>query len=361
MAARPHLVICALIAVAAGLTGCRRQSTADRETEPPIPVTAEAVVLGDIRGVVSATGVVNALPGAEFTVTAPEPARILEISKTAGDRVKSGDVLVRFEFPSARAEAAARAAAIKAAEIRLQSARLAQGRVHGLVERGAASRNEAEQADREVVDAEAELADSRKGETTADALEKRSVVRAPFDGVVAERLHGPGDSVGRSTNDVILRLSDPRQVEITATVSIKDVTRFTVGATARAIAEQKAAVELLRVASRPEPDAGATTVSVRLTFQQPTELPSGSQVAVEIEAEQRSNVPVVPAIAVVKDSANNAALFLVSGNQAKKRAVTTGLVDAERIEIRSGVKAGELVITQGQSNLKDGSAITMSQ
>ena len=354
-------MICAVIGIAACGAGCRKQAAADRETEPAIPVASEAVTLGDIRGSVSATGLVDSVAGAEFLVIAPEPARILEIPKATGDSVTSGDVLVRFEFPSAHAEAAARTAAIKAADIRLRSARLTQERVHSLLERGAASRNEADQADREVADAEAELAEMRRGEAAADALEKRTVVRAPFTGIVAERLHDPGDSVGRATNDVILRVIDPRQVEVVANVSIQDVTRFAVGAAARATAEQRGAPELLRVASRPEPEAGATAVPVRLTFQQPTQLASGTQVAVQIDAEQRLNVPLVPAIAVLRDSSNNASLFVVAGNQAQKRPVTTGLMDSEHIEIRSGVKAGELVITQGQTNLRDGSLITMTQ
>jgi multidrug efflux pump subunit AcrA (membrane-fusion protein) len=52
---------------------------------------------------------------------------------------------------------------------------------------------------------------------------------------------------------------------------------------------------------------------------------------------------------------------VAAGNQAHKRPVVPGLVDAERVEIRSGLKAGEMIVTQGQSNLRDGSAITIGQ
>jgi multidrug efflux pump subunit AcrA (membrane-fusion protein) len=80
---------------------------------------------------------------------------------------------------------------------------------------------------------------------------------------------------------------------------------------------------------------------------------------VEIDAEQRSNVPLVPPIAVVRDAKNGAAVFIAAGDVARRRPVVTGLVDTEHIEIISGLKPGELIITQGLSNVRDGTAITM--
>src|SRR5262249_53280211 len=159
-------------------------------------------------GTVSATGVVNTLPGADFVVTSPAPARIAELAKQVGDKVKDGELLVRFEFLSLRAENAARSAAAKAADVRLQAARVAQTRVHNLFDKGAASRAEVDQADQQVTEAEAEVEQARAGEGDAQALAQKSNVRAPFDGVVAERLHNPGDTVGNSSNDVVLRIID---------------------------------------------------------------------------------------------------------------------------------------------------------
>src|ERR1700674_175664 len=130
MSLSPRVVICASILLAAGAAACRRGAPKDTEAEAPIPVIAEAVQIGDIRGMVSATGMVGALPGADFAATPFEPGRIVEISKQVGDHVKSGEVLVRFEFPALGVESAARAAAVKSADLRLQSAKLIQTRVH---------------------------------------------------------------------------------------------------------------------------------------------------------------------------------------------------------------------------------------
>jgi RND family efflux transporter MFP subunit len=339
----------------------------------------QPVRLGTIRSTISATGVVGTLPGADFVVQAHEPARIVEITKRVGDAVTSGEVLVRFEFPSLRAQQAVNSAAVKAAEIRLQQARLAQERIRSLLSSGAASRREMDDADGEATLAEGELAVARAAMRASESLGRNTTVRAPFDGIVTGRLHEPGDLVGPGDQDPILRLTDPKQVQLTATVPAGDITRFTVGATARAVASLRptqgasslsrgegppargfARPELLRVVSRPTPEAGAETVAVTLAFDTPTDVAPGTEVGVEIDGEQRSNVPLVPASAVLKDADAGPVIVVAVGAVAQRRPVVTGLEDSQYIEIRSGVKAGELVVTEGHSSLRDGTPISVA-
>jgi RND family efflux transporter MFP subunit len=358
--AGPAVVIVSALLVAA-TPACRRATPKNTETENIVPVAVEPVQLGTIRGVVSAIGQVTVVPGAEVALVAPQTARIAEITRNTGDPVKSGDVLVRFEFPSLRVESIARAATVRAAEQRVKNAKSAQDRVHGLIDRGAASRMEVDTADREVDEAETELAQARATQSATDAQGQNTALRAPFDGVVSQRLHNPGDTVGTSEIDVILKILDTKQVQVTATVAVADAKRFAIGATAHAMAEGASAPELLRVMARPDAERGSTTVAVALAFEKPTTLTPGTQVGVEIDAEQRSNVPLVPAISVVRDGNGPAAVFVAVGNVAQRRLITTGLVDTEHVEVLSGLKAGELIVTQGLSNLRDGTAITITE
>jgi membrane fusion protein (multidrug efflux system) len=99
---------------------------------------------------------------------------------------------------------------------------------------------------------------------------------------------------------------------------------------------------------------------VTLAFDTATDLVPGTQVGVEIDAEQKSNALLVPPIAVVRDAKDGAAVFVVAGDVARRRPVTTGLVDTAHIEITAGVKPGELIVTEGLSNLRDGIAITVT-
>lgn len=351
---------CALTVALATLPACTRSTPSEGEPEPGVPVIVEPVRLGMIRSTISATGIIGTLPGAEFSVVAHEAARIFEITRNVGDAVKSGEVLVRFEFPSLRAQQAVNSAAVKAADLRLRQARLAQERIRSLLASGAASRREMEDADGEAALAEGEVAVAKAAMRASESLGQNTTIRAPFNGTVTERLHNPGDLVGPGDTDPILRLIDPKQVQLTATVPADDITRFAIGATARAVAEGKAIAELLRVVSRPAPEAGATTVTITLAFDTPTDVAPGTQVGVEIDGEQRSNVPLVPAVAVLKDAGKAPEVVVAVGNIAQRRAVVTGLEDSQYVEIRSGLKAGELIITQGHSNLRDGTPISVS-
>ena len=100
--------------------------------------------------------------------------------------------------------------------------------------------------------------------------------------------------------------------------------------------------------------------TVTFAFDSPTALAPGTQVGIEIDAEQRSNVPLVPAIAVLNDAGNNPVVIVAAGSLAQRRPVVTGVKDGQNVEIRSGLKAGELIMTQGHSSLRDGTPISVT-
>ena len=80
-------------------------------------------------------------------------------------------------------------------------------------------------------------------------------------------------------------------------------------------------------------------------------------VQVEIDAEEHTNVVLVPVEAIVREG-EETAVFVAKDDKAERRAVVVGIVDAAHAEIREGVKAGEQVIVHGQAGLPDGAAIT---
>jgi hypothetical protein len=90
------------LAVSAALCAgaCTQPTPEEVESEAVVPVRIATAEKGTIRGVVHATGLVTPAPGAELIVIAPEAARIAEIHLGEGERVKRGDVLVRFEILS---------------------------------------------------------------------------------------------------------------------------------------------------------------------------------------------------------------------------------------------------------------------
>jgi RND family efflux transporter MFP subunit len=350
--------------VVAGLsvltTACAHESPEEVESETVVTVTAAPAAVGTITATVTATGIVTPAPGAEQLVTPPEAARIVEMPKAEGDAVKKGDLLVRFEIPSLAADASKQRAEVARAQARLDNARKAQARAQDLFTRGVASGKEVEAAEKEIADAQADLESAEAGRTAADVGAARSVARAAFDGVIVRRMHNAGDLVEPGAEPV-LRVIDPSRLEVTASVPIADVLRVNVGATAHVSgAAAGAPIIALRVVSRPAAVAeGTASVPLRLSFATPQRLPVGAPLQVEIDADVHQGVVVVPRGAVVRE-ADESFVFVVADGKAERRAVTLGVSDDATTEIRSGVKAGDLVITSGQNGLPDGAKVTVA-
>jgi RND family efflux transporter MFP subunit len=351
-----------VLALAMVAVSCGREGGEEVETQSVVPVRVAVASIGDVRALIRATGIVMPAPGADFIVTPPEAARIVEMPKAEGDRVRRGDLLVHFEIPSLGAEAATKTADVERADARLQNARAAQVRARDLFERGVGARKEMEDADRELAEAQAALKEAQAGRAASAALTGRTIVRAPFDGVVARRTKNPGDLVDPSASEPLLRLVDANRLEVQASIPVADVPRIEPGAPARASVSSGVPPERLKVISRPAAvEPGTAAAPVRLAFLTPTKLAVGTPVQVSIDAEAHPHVVLVPASAVVREG-DDAAVFVVgSDNKAHRKAVTLGITNGEQAEVISGVKSGERVIVNGQNGLPDGAPVTVAE
>jgi multidrug efflux pump subunit AcrA (membrane-fusion protein) len=132
------------------IAGCGRQPAEELETTAAPAVTTVTVTPGTVEDLVTASGSVAAAPGADFTVTAPEAGRIAELPKAEGERVKPGDLLVRFEIPSLSTDVSARQAEVQEAQARVENAQASATRLTTLVEHGVAAQKDLEDAKREL-------------------------------------------------------------------------------------------------------------------------------------------------------------------------------------------------------------------
>jgi membrane fusion protein (multidrug efflux system) len=349
-----------VLAITAAVMACGKPAVEETESEAAVPVKVETAGTGSIRGVLHATGTITPAPDGELIVIAPEPARIAEIPKAEGDRVARGDLLVRFEIPSAAAEVQRQAAEVQRAQAALANARSNQVRQHELFERGIAARKDAEDADRAVADAEAGVGQAEASRAAAVTAAARAMVRATFSGVIAKRFHNPGDVVEAAAADPVLRVIDPRRLEVVASIPISESPRVVIGASGWLKSGAPGLPDLaLKVVSRPaQVEQGTATIPVRLAFAGQGNLAAGTPVQVDIDAEQHTNVVVIPAAALVREG-EETAVFVAMGDKAQRRPVQVGLSDGMDIEIVSGVKAGEMVIVDGQAGLPDEAKIAI--
>ena len=84
--------------------------------------------------------------------------------------------------------------------------------------------------------------------------------------------------------------------------------------------------------------------------------PSGSSVSILTVSRQSENALAVPADSIYYDG-EQAYVYVQDGNTARRRDITCGLMESDRVEVTDGLSAGDSVIISWNSNMKDGAEI----
>ena len=355
------LLALALIAVAT--TRCSKPVVEQIATTGPLTVEVEEATLDAIQTVISATGTVMPSPGADWTFSAPEAGKIVELPKGEGDVVKVGDVLARFEIPSLTSGLIASQSEVQQANARLANAKSAATRLTGLVERGIAAQKDLDEAIREQGEAEAAVRQAQGNKSAAETLASRTVIRARFAGVVAQRWHNPGDTVEATAGDPVLRVIDPTRLEVEASVPAAQLGLITPGHAAKVFDPADGSAIAAKVLTRPPSvDPSAATGDVRISIgNSHAKLVAGTPIRVEITGDSRENVLVVPAAAVFHEGELVFVVVAGADGKAHHKNVKTGIVTRDKVQIVSGLTAGEKVILSGAEPVPDGAAITIGK
>jgi len=335
--------------------------------DTPLRVVAVAVERGDVEATVANTraGTVNACRRAGLS-----PAlggQIASLTVSTGDRVTSGQVLLELWNEDLRAErilaerdAIASAARAKESCVIAKVAEREAKRLVSLRERGISSE---EETDRAVGDAEAKQAgceavrdlvrvsDARVDVATA-ALQ-RTLLKAPFDGVIAEINGEIGEFVTPSPVGVptppTVDLIDNSCLYISAPIDEVDAPAVRTGMSARitldAFPDQDFPGHVRRVAPYVlEVEKQARTVEVEAEIDNPEkyDLMPGYSADVEIILDTRVDVLRIPALAVID---GEKVLLLNEQDQViEERMIERGVSNWEYSEIVSGLDGSELVI-----------------
>jgi multidrug efflux pump subunit AcrA (membrane-fusion protein) len=185
------------------------------------------------------------------------------------------------------------------------------------------------------------------------------VIKAPFDGTVAELNISQGSRVSQQTT-VAHFLSQAMEVAVNVPESL--ISQVEKG--------QRAALQVSTYPGQdfpgqvtsiaPAADKATRTFEVKVTPSQGAErLRSGMYAKVSILAREKKNTLLAPLTAVTGASSEPFVYVVNGDNTVKPRPVKTGLSDREQIEILAGLKAGERVVTAGQPNLTAGAKVKL--
>jgi RND family efflux transporter MFP subunit len=181
-----------------------------------------------------------------------------------------------------------------------------------------------------------------------------TIVKAPFAGVVGQRLVSVGDYVQRGTKVASVLLTNPLRVQLTvpeqysAGVAVGRSVSFEVDASPG----QKFTGQVRYVS--PALEANSRTLVVEAVVPNDSgALKPGAFATALIEQANRSPGVLTPA-AAVRTVAGTSRVFVVAGDKAEERIVTIGQPLGDLVEITNGLKVGEKVATSNVTQLADG-------
>uniref|UniRef100_A0A7C4GHQ7 Efflux RND transporter periplasmic adaptor subunit n=1 Tax=candidate division WOR-3 bacterium TaxID=2052148 RepID=A0A7C4GHQ7_UNCW3 len=190
---------------------------------------------------------------------------------------------------------------------------------------------------------------------------KPGPVRAPVSGVIGRIYVEIGQTVGPTTPvAAVSRFSD--RVKVKAPVSDRDIGFVKVGAQARVavagVSDGEVEGRVTQASPIVDPLSRAAMVEVTIPNRGGRLVP-GMSASVRLTLERRSDVPTIPLSALFADGRSR--VVVVENGIARVREVTTGLVGDELVEVKSGLNAGETVVTTGKERIRDGDAVTPVQ
>lgn len=270
-------------------------------------------------------------------------ARIEEVRVTAGDEVKAGDVLVRLDARDLQARQQQARDALKAAEAQLDLARQEFARADELLKRGVTTRQRYDQANSAVRVALAETNRLRQMLEEAETALSYTEIRAPVSGRVIDRLAEPGDTV--SPGQTILRLYDPTALRVEAPVRETLAVNLKVG---DSLTVEISAIGGTRTGTIdeivPYAEPGARTLLVKVRLPNDPRLFAGMFARVAVPAGKTERL-LIPAAAVTRIGQLEFTTVIEDGRALRRMVTTGGTADGGRIEVLSGLTAGERIAT----------------
>jgi RND family efflux transporter MFP subunit len=350
------LLFCLLTAVPAPAAEPAAAPAKDANALPVRPVAVAPVGSGDV---VEAVRLVGDLQGIEeVRVFAQVPERIRTLLVKEGQTVRPGDVLATL-WADLQSEGVNQAeAALEAALTQRDAANDNLKRVKSMAEAGAAPQAQLDIALTQARAAEAAVRQATAMVGSASAQKDRTLVRAPIRGVVTQIMLREGDLAGMGMP--IMTIVRPDKLKAVLRVPERDFFRVREGQPARIepLGQEGNVANGKVTLKGPIVDRMTRTGLVEVMLDNADgKFMAGSAVRAAIEILRRTDVVLVPASAVLftadTERTHQALAFVAEGTLAKKRDVTVGWREGDRLEIVKGLAKGELLIVQGAHLLRD--------
>jgi len=375
-----------------GLTaGCSEPRAVTRTSEAPVVAVAK-VARGDVSQVLSVAAEFR--PFQEIDVHAKVAGYVKSIFVDVGDRVRSGQLLAVLEIPELQDELRQDEAGVKRAQQEVnraqadldraesahQVAHLGATRLAGVLKarptlvaqqdideaqgRDHVSEAQVATAKAALASAHEQLEVARAGQSKTKTLFGYSQITAPFAGVITHRYADTGAMIQAGTSSQtqtmpVVKLSENRRLRLVIPVPESAVSRIHLGAPVDLAVQALGRTFKGKVARFAERlDADTRTMRVEVDVENPKlELVPGMYATASLMLAQARGVLLVPVEALDRSGSAPRLLLVNEDRRIEPRPVAIGLESADRVEVRTGVHADDLIVVGNRAQLKPGTAV----
>lgn len=346
-----NVILFSFFLAAVCFSSCKNKEKDMSKTRGSAPVLVDVLIAqpSPVKNIIEANGTVVAN---EFTEIRPEVSgRLTYLNIPEGSNVTQGTILARIN-------SADLAAQLAKSKVQLELAEKTADRYRKLLDINGINQSDYDVAVNQVNSLKADMAYTK-------TLIDKTIVKAPFSGVLGLRQVSPGAYVTSAT--VLATIQQTNQVKIDFTLPemyghiIKKGLVVDVETDDGANERGRALV----VATEPGANTNTRNLRVRAILQGARPNPGGF-VKVFIDEGKTRNSVMVPSNAIIPDDKNNQ-LAVIRGGKANFVNVRTGLRESDMIEILDGINTGDSVVVTGvlflrpKSNVKVRSVKTEAQ
>lgn len=350
-------IVGAVALIGLGLTSTKSQADAQKAIVKPIPVEVSPVAIEDLQESISAVGSTAAMK--DVMVASETAGRVTQVLFKVGDQVKQNQTLVRVDDELKEIAIEQARAQLQAAETNLKKAEKDYHRTEKLYQTGDVADVELEGYRLAYHAAEAQQKSAAVALKFAQRQFEDTRIKSPISGVAASKRVEVGEMVGPGKE--IANIVDVSTLKVKLSVPEDEIGRLRLRQPV-----------ILRVDSRPAEEFAGTVYTIGAK----SEMPNQHTYPVEVVVANRKGLPLkvgmfarveirvnsaMEALTISKESILNEdstpSVYVVTDHVARLRPVKLGIRAGDKYQVLEGLSEGDLVISFGQKDLKDGSPV----
>ncbi len=356
-----EIVTILIVIFAIFLFSCKgRRSTAESSSALEIlfPVSVEKVEKREIERTLSFVGNLESMDKA--TIVPDISGKLWKIYVDVGERVRKGQILAELDHRHIDLQLEQAKAGFEVAKANLEDAKTNYIRMEKLYKENAISSQQFEKVKLAYEAAQSQFHQAQAALNLAQYQQEVSIMKAPFDGVIVERLAEEGDVINPMMGSFgsrggVLVLMNFSKIRVDLDVSERDIASIKKG--------QKAYLEVFSIPDRRfkgevtivnlAADSMTKTFKVRTEFENPDLLlKPGTFGTVTIVTQAKKDVLTIKKRGLIENT-----VFVVENGKVSKRNVKTGIENNTHIEIIEGLREEDIYVSEGVLGLKDGSKV----